>query len=160
MKPSEIEIRLPAIAGLEVVAAEAGAALAAWGGADDTVSGDVRLALIEGCLNAIEHGYDADCDTGEVLVRFRLSPADVEAPAKLTIWIQDSGAGFEMARYHEPVLEEKLHSPDKRGWGLKLMRGFMDDFQIHTSRDGTTIEMTKYLSSREEEAEGVACPSP
>ena len=37
----------------------------------------------------------------------------------------------------------------RRGWGLKLMRGLMDDVKVEQTDDGTRITMVKYLRSPE-----------
>ena len=155
-KSLEVRLILPATSGLEVVAAETAAALAEHAGATEGVAGEIRLAVIEGCVNVIEHAYDdgtrARCASCDVDLRFQLSPAEPEtgAPTRLTIQIRDNGHGFDLGAYEEPTLEKKLHAIRKRGWGLKLMRGFMDEFQIISGRDGTKIEMTKVLVGQRE----------
>ena len=140
---------LPAVGGLEVAAAEAAAALADQAGAGEAVAGDVRLAVIEGCINAIEHAYrevPAGSAPPEIELRFRLEPADPSTGStRLVIQIRDNGCGFDLGKYEEPDLEKKLHSVRKRGWGLRLIRGFMDEFRVVSGREGTTLEMTKSL---------------
>ncbi len=149
----EVRLVLPAISGLELVAAETAASLACHGGADESTASDIRLAVIEGCINAIEHAYSnaqtSNCAPCEVDLRFLLVPAesDPERPAHLTVRIRDTGRGFDLGSYEEPNLEKKLHSPRKRGWGLRLIRGFMDHVHVDSGSGGTTIEMTKYLAS-------------
>lgn len=150
-EPVEIRMTLPARPGLEVVAAEAAAALALQFGADEGTAGDIRLAVIEGCINSIEHAYrDSAVDARRTIeLGFLAVPADPAAstPARLTIHLKDTGRGFDLGHYEEPNLEKKLHSPRKRGWGLRLIRGFMDDFSVQSSGSGTTIVMTKSLGA-------------
>ena len=63
----------------------------------------------------------------------------------MIIEIKDKGKGFDSTKVEMPDIEKKLHSQRKRGWGLKLMRELMDDVVIDSSKDGTTITMTKKL---------------
>ena len=149
--PNDVRLTVPALPGLELVAAETAASLAALAGADEATAGDIRMAVIEGCINAIEHAYAeksaSDCTPPEVHLRFQLVPSESDGGAKLSITIRDSGRGFDVTKYEEPNLEKKLHSKRKRGWGLKLIRGFMDDLQVISGREGTVLEMTKFLAA-------------
>ena len=49
----------------------------------------------------------------------------------------EAAVGFDPSSVTRPVLEAKLHSQRKRGWGLELIRRLMDDVTI-TSRPGLT----------------------
>ena len=40
-------------------------------------------------------------------------------------------------------MEEKLKSLRKRGWGLKIIRGLMDEVEIRSNPAGTTVVMSK-----------------
>ena len=43
----------------------------------------------------------------------------------------------------EPTITDKLKATRKRGWGLKIIRGLMDEVEIDSSRHGTTVVMRK-----------------
>jgi len=43
----------------------------------------------------------------------------------------------------EPRIETKLKAERKRGWGIKIIRGLMDDVTIRSGADGTTVVMCK-----------------
>jgi serine/threonine-protein kinase RsbW len=94
----------------------------------DTLA-EVKLAVVEACLNAIEYG------TGEVEVEVIAHPND--AHPWIEVAVVDHGPGFDPSQVPRPVLEDKLRSRRKRGWGLELVRRLMDEVEI-TSQPGMT----------------------
>jgi serine/threonine-protein kinase RsbW len=94
----------------------------------DTLA-EVKLAVVEACLNAIEYG------TGEVEVEV-IAHAD-DAHPWMEVAVVDHGPGFDPSGVPKPVLSDKLRSTRKRGWGLELIRRLMDEVQI-TSEPGLT----------------------
>jgi serine/threonine-protein kinase RsbW len=94
----------------------------------DTLA-EVKLAVVEACLNAIEYG------TGEVEVEV-IAHAD-DAHPWMEVAVVDHGPGFDPSGVPKPVLSDKLRSTRKRGWGLELIRRLMDEVQI-TSQPGLT----------------------
>jgi len=98
---------------------------------------EVRMAVIEAVINAIEHGRS---DKGRVQISFSTG----SAPARLAVTIGDSGAGFDPARVKAPVISEKIGTTQrKRGWGLKIMRSLMDEVVIDSSDQGTRVTLIK-----------------
>jgi anti-sigma regulatory factor (Ser/Thr protein kinase) len=83
----------------------------------DTLA-EVKLAVVEACLNALEYG------SGEVEV-------------------EDHGPGFDPTGVARPVLEDKLRSDRKRGWGLELIRRLMDEVEITSQPGLTTVRMIR-----------------
>ena len=67
-----------------------------------------------------------------------------EDPESLEITIRDKGVGFEPNEVEEPKIEEKLKATRKRGWGLKIIDGLMDEVEIRSDTAGTAIVMRKY----------------
>jgi serine/threonine-protein kinase RsbW len=94
----------------------------------DTLA-EVKLAVVEACLNAMEYG------TGEVEVEVIAHPND--AHPWIEVAVVDHGPGFDASAVPRPVLEDKLRSTRKRGWGLELIRRLMDEVEI-TSQPGLT----------------------
>ena len=94
----------------------------------DTLA-EVKLAVVEACLNALEYGE------GEVEVEVVAHPDN--ARPWIEIAVVDHGPGFDPTGVPRPVLEDKLRSTRKRGWGLELIRRLMDEVEI-TSQPGLT----------------------
>jgi serine/threonine-protein kinase RsbW len=100
----------------------------------------LKTALVEACINAAEHGLAPD---RKIHQRF------VVGDDKITISI--SNRGIRLADKLAAETEEQqgpfpVESPDtRRGWGLNLIRGLMDDVRVEPVDDGTRITMTKFL---------------
>lgn len=99
---------------------------------------EVRMAVVEACINAFEHSRSPD---GTVRLEFAVLGHD--EPERLQITIRDSGVGFDPGEIEEPTIENKLKAERKRGWGLQIIRGLMDEVEIASGVGGTTIVMRK-----------------
>jgi serine/threonine-protein kinase RsbW len=96
---------------------------------------EVKLAVLEACLNALEYGL------GEVeveLVAYR------GGKPRLEVSVTDHGPGFDPAGVPQPVLNEKIRSDRKRGWGLELMRRLMDEVEVDSTPGRTRVRMTRF----------------
>jgi serine/threonine-protein kinase RsbW len=135
-KPLEFELVLPMKADTEVVAVRVAEEVAAYASLDKDTVDRIKMAIIEACINAFEH---SESETGKVRLRYILSPERIE------LFVQDEGKGF---RPSKAGGEPKRN----RGWGLRLISELVDDVDISTGEDGTTVRMVKYL--RPETGEG------
>lgn len=99
---------------------------------------EIRLAVVEACINAKEHSRAADRR-----VQIVCEVLGEGAPETLRITVHDNGVGFAPAAVEKPKIETKLRARDKRGWGLEIMRGLMDEVEIHSGDEGTTVVMIK-----------------
>lgn len=134
----EVTLALPMAPDMELEASKTAAAIAESIRMSPDRIDEVRQALIEACINALEHSHAVD---REVFVTFQVVGA--KDPEKLRILVSDHGVGFSPDRVSEPNLVEKMSSGNFRGWGLKLIRGLMDEVEIRTGPDGTTVVMVK-----------------
>jgi len=99
---------------------------------------EIRHAVIEACINAMEHSESPD---RKIYLRFRVY-AD-----RLEIRVRDRGKGFDAGQVEKPNLRKKLETGSrKRGWGLMLIKNLMDDVRIETESPGTSIIMTKQIA--------------
>jgi len=123
---------------MEVVASQAASSLAAFIGMSPDRVDEVRLAVVEACINAFEHSQSAE---RKVELTFCLI-GDRE-PDCLEICVHDRGVGFAVSEVEEPKIEAKLRGSRKRGWGLKIIQGLMDEVKILSGSSGTTVVMSK-----------------
>jgi serine/threonine-protein kinase RsbW len=134
----EVTLALPMVPEMEIEASKTATAIAEFMRMSPDRIDEVRMAVVEACINALEHSRAAD---HEVYVTFEvLGDKD---PEKLRITVRDTGVGFSPEELAEPIMEEKLKSSRKRGWGLKIIRGLMDEVEIRSGANGTTVVMSK-----------------
>lgn len=134
----EVKLTLPMAPDMEVVASQAASSLATFIGMSPDRVDEVRLAVVECCINAFEHSRSED---RKVDITFGLL-GDAE-PDTLEIQVHDDGVGFSPADVEDPKIEAKLRGSRKRGWGLKIMQGLMDEVEILSGSHGTTVVMSK-----------------
>ena len=134
----EVPLPLPMLPDMEIAASKTATAMAEYMSMSPDRIDEVRMAVVEACINAIEHSGAPD---RKVHITFSILGDPV--PEKLQIEIADLGVGFEPDQVEEPRIEEKLRANRKRGWGLKIIEGLMDEVEVKTSSRGTTVRMTK-----------------
>jgi len=135
---SKVTLALPMVPEMEIEASKTAMAIAESMRMSPDRIDEVRMAVVEACINALEHSHSSE---NEVFVTFEVL-VDRD-PEKLRITVQDTGVGFSPDGVEEPTIEEKLKSRRKRGWGLKIIRGLMDEVEIHSGTEGTTVVMSK-----------------
>ncbi len=91
----------------------------------------IKTALVEACINAAEHSLSPD---RRIHQKFSVT-AD-----KITITVTNRGV-----RLADKQPDPNAPDAARRGWGLKLMKGLMDEVSINRTDDGTQITMVKYL---------------
>ena len=129
-----LKITLPRVPGIELVALQGLDHLGHHLGIADEKVGEARIIVTEAIINAFEHGGS------EVRVEFTMTSEE------LTIFVRDSGKGFDPATIVERPDRTENGMPSRRGWGMKLMRKLSDGFEIRSGKRGTTITITKRLS--------------
>jgi len=135
----EVTLTLPMVADMEIAASKTATAMAEFMGLAADKTDEVRMAVVEACINSFEHSQAED---SRVYLTFSVSGND--EPQKLEITVRDRGHGFKPSEVVDPKIEEKLKAERKRGWGLKIIRGLMDEVEIESDAGGTTITMVKY----------------
>jgi len=133
----EVKLALPMVPEMEIEASKAATSMAESMQMSPDRIDEVRMAVVEACINALEHSRAED---GKIDLTIQV----VEDPEeKLRITVQDSGVGFAPDELEEPSMADKLKAERKRGWGLKIIRGLMDEVEIHSGPEGTTVVMSK-----------------
>jgi serine/threonine-protein kinase RsbW len=134
----EVTLALPMVPEIEIEASKTATAVAESMKMSPDRIDEVRMAVVEACINAIEHSQSRE---REVYVTFEV--LGEKDPEKLRITVRDTGVGFEPERMDDPRIEDKLKARRKRGWGLKIIRGLMDEVEIHSGAEGTIVVMSK-----------------
>jgi serine/threonine-protein kinase RsbW len=130
-----VRLVLPRVPHAELLAGEAVDELGGGLGFSRDTLDEVKLAVLEACLNALEYGL------GEIEVEL---VAHRGGKPKLEVWVTDHGPGFDPGRVPHPVLNEKIRSDRKRGWGLELMRRLMDEVVVDSTPGRTRVRMTRF----------------
>ncbi len=133
----EVVLHLPVVPNVELVAAKAVETLGGALGMHQTHVEAASVAMVEACLNAMEHGG------GPVTVRLQ-GDNHAEKPC-LVIEVEDHGQGFDPAAAPQNSPSRVLGCSSKRGWGLTLIRELMDDVQIRSEPGKTLVYMRKYV---------------
>lgn len=100
---------------------------------------EVKLAVVEACINAFEHSHTRD---GKVAMTFRTGQEGGQE--WLEVEVGDRGRGFDVAALEPPSHERTFEGKKKRGWGLQIIKSLMDSVEIHSGEWGTRIVMRKY----------------
>jgi serine/threonine-protein kinase RsbW len=129
-----IELTIPMEPNLELVAAEAASTIAQLMCFEEDEVDEIRMAMIEACLNAFEHSKSCD---RKVYVIFHIRED------RLELRVTDHGRGFNPTDVRPPDIKNAVKGGRKRGWGLKLIENLMDEVRIETSGLGTTVIMVK-----------------
>ena len=125
-----MELTFPSELGFEKVARDAVAAFARQLGFDCERIEDLKTALGEACINAIEHG-------NERRPGLRVSVSCVCENGRLTVEIRDHG----LKRYQPPgaeaTIDKKLSGlAPLRGMGLMMISRLMDEAGFTESQEG------------------------
>ncbi len=131
---ARVDLSIPMLPQMELTASQTAEAVGAFMNlAEDKVE-EVKLALIEACINAFEHSQAKD----------RRLQIDLEAGEnELIVKVSDRGHGFDIVSVREDLNQRRRDGNKKRGWGLELMRQLMDEVDLQSGRDGTTITLVK-----------------
>ena len=133
-----IELHIPSVMGFEKVAMECAASVAQKMGFTGDRIEDLKTAVAEACLNAIEHGNKMDTSTK---VGITLTVEE----ARLQVSVKDAGKGID--KMPTPSIDSKIKGEDKpRGWGIFLIKSLMNEVTFEqTPGGGNVTKMVIYL---------------
>ncbi len=138
----KVALHLPSVPDMELTAAKAAEVLGRRLGMSRESIDAVGVAVVEACLNAMEHG---DHGTLEV----RLESTTAAGQAQLIIEVEDHGRGFDPEAVVSNSPHRILGSKEKRGWGLRLIRELMDEVTIDSRPGRTLVRMCKFVEAQE-----------
>ena len=128
-KATTVEVRLPSRMGYEKVAMGTAAAMAKLLGFPAERVEDLKTAVAEACINAIEHGNRGNekLSVGVVLS----AGAD-----ELEVKVIDDGSGISK-QPAKPDIDRKMHGEeDPRGMGMFLIQALVDEAEWVAGTDG------------------------
>jgi serine/threonine-protein kinase RsbW len=139
--PREVSLTIPVASDMEIVATAQVAAMGEYIAMPHDKIDEVKLALVEACINAFEHAHTRD---DRVHLTFRVGRDEEDGPDFLEVEVFDQGKGFDHSIVEVPTPEKTFTGGKKRGWGLQIIRSLMDSVAITSGEWGTRILMRKY----------------
>jgi serine/threonine-protein kinase RsbW len=128
-KSTTVEVRLPSRMGYEKVAMSTAASVAKLMGFREDRIEDLKTAVAEACINAIEHGnrLNEKLSVGVVL--------SVDAD-KLEVKVIDDGKGM-ATQPKKPDIDRKMHGEESpRGMGMFLIQALVDEAEWVVGTEG------------------------
>ena len=124
-----IELKIPSITGYERIVMACSAAYAKISGMSPEKIEDLKTAVSEACMNAIEHG-NMNIESAKVYIKLS------DKGDGLEIIVQDEGKGLKkMPR--DPSIERKLREWEPaRGFGVFLIKQLSDEVEFNYGNEG------------------------
>ena len=133
------ELQLPNILGSEKVAIEKAVSIARDMGFSKDRIEDLKTALAEACINAMEHGNKFDQNT-KVGITFA---ADDNS---LQVVVHDNGDGIDPDKIPKKLVAENGF-PQRRGYGVFLISNLVNEFSFENKPgDGNKVKMLIHLN--------------
>ena len=129
-----VNLTNPMIPNMELTAITVAESLGVFINLDTDKIDEVKMALIEACINAFEHSNSQE---RRINLNFQISEEG------MVISISDGGEGFDLQEELERIAA-KRNKGEKRGWGLTLMSELMDEVEVDSTESGTVVKMIKY----------------
>jgi len=128
-KGTTVEVRLPSRLGYEKVAMATAASVAKLMGFREDRVEDLKTAVAEACINAMEHGnrLNEGLSVGVVLSA---------GPESLEVKVIDDGKGLRTLP-PKPDIDRKIHGEeDPRGMGMFLIQALVDEAEWVAGANG------------------------
>ena len=143
-RTTTVEVRLPSRLGFEKVAMSTAASVAKLMGFRDERIDDLKTAIAEACINAIEHGnrLNEKLSVGVVLSA---------GSDQLEIKVMDDGKGMKQ-QPTKPDIDKKMHGEeDPRGMGMFLIQALVDEAEwvVGTNGKGSYVRLVIRLDKEE-----------
>ena len=138
-----VEIHIPSTLGYEKVAMKAGEAVANLLGFVPERIEDLKTAISEAVINAIEHGNKLNKDLSVVVLM-------TATAGKLVIEVHDKGKGVASKKKVAPDIDAKIAGETRaRGLGMFLIEQLVDEVEfVQDSGEGSYIKMVVHLEGK------------
>jgi serine/threonine-protein kinase RsbW len=145
------ELRLPSRLGFEKVAMSTAATVAEIMGFSEDRIEDLKTAVAEACINAIEHGNRLDASQ-TVLVVLAIGDNTLE------VKIVDHGSGTGKKSVRAPDIDRKMHGEEElRGMGMFLIQSLVDEAEwVSDKRGGSYARLAIHLDREKGEGDDAA----
>ncbi len=133
----KFQLHVPSALGCEKVAMDFAAAVAkSMDFPADRVE-DLKTAVAEACINAIEHGNKMDAST-------KIGISLTVDKDRLQVAVQDEGSGI--GPVATPNIDSQIEGKtDTRGWGIFLIKSLMDEVTFESTPEGNVVKMIIHL---------------
>jgi serine/threonine-protein kinase RsbW len=143
-RTTTVEVRLPSRLGFEKVAMSTAASVAKLMGFREERIEDLKTAIAEACINAIEHGnrLNEKLSVGVVLSA---------GTDQLEIKVMDDGKGMKQGPV-KPDIDKKMHGEeDPRGMGMFLIQALVDEAEwvVGSNGKGSYVRLVIRLDKEE-----------
>jgi serine/threonine-protein kinase RsbW len=124
-----VEVRLPSRLGFEKVAMGTAESVARLMGFPENRIEDLKTAIAEACINAMEHGNQLN---DKLSVGVVLSATENQLEVK----VMDNGTGI-LKQPPKPDIDRKMHGEeDPRGMGMFLIQALVDEVEWVSTSEG------------------------
>jgi len=135
-----VELHIPNTIGSEKAVIEKAAAIAREMGFSDDRVEDLKTAVSEACINAIEHGNKFDLNTK---VGITLASDDTA----LEVTVHDEGDGIDSEKIPK-TREEPNGFPKRRGYGMFLIKNLVNEMSYASEPGkGNDVKMIIHLEN-------------
>lgn len=133
-----IQLHLPSKLGFEKIAMESAASVARMMNFTEDRVDDLKTAVSEACINAIEHG-NKQAETEKVIVTLTFDEST------LKVDVHDKGEKFSPVT-EKPDIQKKIEGIlPPRGWGMFLVKSLVDELEFSSQDGGNVTTMIIYL---------------
>ena len=138
-----VEMHIPNILGSEKEAIKKAVSIARKMGFSDDRVEDLKTAVSEACINAIEHGNKFDLNT-------KVGVTLVSDDTALEIIVHDEGNGIDPEK-----IPKNRKNPDgfplRRGYGIFLIRNLMNELSFESKPgEGNKVKMIIHLKHKKQ----------
>lgn len=139
-EPVNFEMVIPNASDTELVAARAVEQICSGTGLGEEDARQLSMAIIEACINAMEHGGGHD---DRVFLKCAVYPGRIE------VAVESQGRPIDPASFLRKT-GEMPGLDQRRGRGFSLMNRFVDDVRVERIRDRTRVVLVKEIKDVKE----------
>ncbi len=134
---NKFQLHLPSALGVEKVAMDFAAAVAKTMNFPADRVDDLKTAVAEACINAIEHGNKMDAST-------KIGISLTVDEGRLQVAVHDEGSGI--GQIPTPNIESQIEGKTETGgWGIFLMKSLMDEVTFESTPEGNVVKLIIHL---------------